>query len=134
MPGFDRTGPMGQGSRTGGGRGPCGGGQSYGRGYGGGGYGRGYGGGGYGRGYGYGGGGYGGGGGGGGGLGRGGMPRGGGRGRGFGGGRGFQQWAPPVPAPAWSEEDERQALRAEAADMESRMKEVEARLADLDKA
>lgn len=34
MPGFDRTGPMGQGPMTGRGLGPCGGGKAYGRGYG----------------------------------------------------------------------------------------------------
>jgi len=34
MPGFDQTGPMGQGPMTGRGLGPCGGGMAYGRGYG----------------------------------------------------------------------------------------------------
>ena len=46
MPGFDRTGPSGQGPRTGRGLGPCGGGQAFGRGRGAGrgmGFGRGYG-------------------------------------------------------------------------------------------
>ena len=42
MPGFDGTGPMGQGALTGRGLGPCGGGMAYGR-RGGGGFGRGFG-------------------------------------------------------------------------------------------
>ncbi|MBN2081631.1 DUF5320 domain-containing protein [bacterium] len=68
MPGFDRTGPRGQGPLTGGGRGPCGGGRYANRGdY---------------SGYG---------------LGRGGRPYGGGRGYGYGGGRGMGRggWVAP---------------------------------------
>ncbi len=42
MPGFDQTGPLGQGPMTGRGLGPCGGGMGYGRGFGRG-YGRGFG-------------------------------------------------------------------------------------------
>lgn len=112
MPGFDRTGPRGQGPLTGGGRGYCGSGRA--------GLGD--------RGYG---------------VGRGGAPWGGGRGRCWGGGgrgrwggggqgpggggRGGWNRALPVPG------DEREALRAEAADMEARLQAVQARLAELDK-
>jgi hypothetical protein len=59
------------------------------------------------------------------------MPRGGGRGRCWGGGRG---WDYPVSPPPWTEEDERQALAAEAADAEARLQAIQQRLAQLERA
>jgi len=110
MPGFDRTGPLGAGPRTGWGRGLCGpttgarGSLWHGRGFFGG-------------------------------IGRGGLPWGGGRGRCFGGRGGWfpfgwgapSGWAPAVP-------DEPEALRAEIAAAKEEIAALEARLAELEKA
>lgn len=116
MPGFDRTGPRGEGPMTGGGRGLC---NSYGSGYG--------------RPYGF----YG--------VGRGGMPWGGGRGRAWGGGRGrgrgfgragFGGWdypyANPV-APGPSEDDEKRYLADQMSALEDELRAIKERLAELDK-
>lgn len=108
MPGFDGTGPQGQGPLTGGGFGYCrpGVGQpgAQDRVYG---------------------------------VGRGGMPRGGGRGRAFGGGRGrrFAGWGravAPVPAPLTNEEEvaqlqqQSQAMQQQLADIQARINELTA--------
>ena len=115
MPGFDRTGPMGQGARTGGGWGYCGPGTEateqvppLARG-----------------------------------LGRGGAPWGGGRGRGRGGGRRGGGYGPPaydhaVPPyaapfqqPAWTPEQEVQALQNQASLLEQQLQQIRARMDDL---
>ncbi len=83
------------------------------------------------------------------GVGRGGLPRGGGRGRCYGGGRGWgrgwfgRYWQPPVagagqarggmpPSNASSPEQERAALRAQADRLESMLKDIQSRLAEID--
>ena len=105
MPGFDRTGPVGQGSRTGWGRGPCGSRQGRGTSFLGGFFG---------------------------GVGRGGAPWGGGRGRCFGSGKGW--WGRgaffgSAPTP----EQEAEALKAELSAARSELAAMEARLEELKK-
>ena len=112
MPGFDGTGPKGEGPMTGGGRGFCNPGHA----------GR--------RPYGF----YG--------VGRGGMPWGGGRGRAWGGGRGQGRgwWSGPgrgygwgFAAPQPDAEDERAYLADQLSALESEMREIKERLKELDK-
>ncbi|MBW1708627.1 MAG: DUF5320 domain-containing protein [Deltaproteobacteria bacterium] len=110
MPGYDRTGPQGQGPMTGGGFGLCGGGRSTGRRF---------------TGLG---------------IGRGSRPGGGGGGRAFGGGRRQQGvfrhgYAGNYPVfdtvkPAGSESE---FLKTQADDLRARLSEIEARLADMEK-
>lgn len=111
MPGFNGTGPMGMGPRTGGGRGLCppGSGASYG----------------YGAGFARG-------------AGRGGIPRGGGRGRAWGGGRGWQgayaagpegafNFTPQAPA------TEIEMLRSRSVAMEQELRQMRARIEELER-
>jgi hypothetical protein len=102
MPGFDGTGPMGMGSRTGGGRGFCPPGPGAAYGYGAGLY----------RG-----------------AGRGGIPRGGGRGYAWGGGRG-RGWYGPA-APAWSPEQESAMLESQASALEQELQRLRSRIDEL---
>jgi hypothetical protein len=111
MPGFDGTGPVGSGPRTGGGFGFCppGSGPFFSRGL----YG----------------------------AGRGGFPRGGGRGRAWGGGRGrrwadYPPPAPPAPYPAASgpaSGDEAAFLREQAKGLQSELEAVRQRLEELER-
>ena len=122
MPGFDRTGPMGQGPRTGGGFGYCppGSGPAYGTGW----VGRG--------------------------AGRGGLPWGGGRGRVWGGGRG-RAWGGgrgwgrqamvggypppywgPMPMTQWTPQQELEALQAQAQAVEGELQSIRQRIAELE--
>lgn len=116
MPGFDGTGPMGQGPRTGGGFGYCspGSGPAAGTGW----VGRG--------------------------AGRGGAPWGGGRGRAWGGGRGWgwrammggfggypvPNWGAP-PSTGWTPQQELEALQAQAKAMEEDLQSIRQRIAEL---
>ncbi len=110
MPGFDGTGPRGEGPMTGGSRGYCAIGRIAPR---------------WNRWYGYG-------------VGRGGIPWGGGRGRAWGGGRGrwwrgyapcaYEPWVPPV-----SVEDEKAYLRDSLKDLQDEMNAMKARLEELEK-
>jgi hypothetical protein len=107
MPGFDGTGPMGMGARTGGGRGFCppGAGQAYG--YGAGAF----------RG-----------------SGRGGIPWGGGRGRAWGGGRGRGGFGPVAPAwgaADWSPDQESAFLRNQTAFLEQELQRLRSRIDEL---
>jgi hypothetical protein len=114
MPGYDGTGPLGQGPRTGGGFGFCppGSGPAYGAGW----YGRG--------------------------AGRGGLPWGGGRGRVWGGGRGWgwrmmsggypsSYWGAP-PFAQWTPQQELEALQAQAQAMEGDLENIRQRIAQLE--
>jgi len=114
MPGFDGTGPLGQGPRTGGGFGYCspGSGPAYGVG-----------------GFAYG-------------VGRGGFPRGGGRGRAWGGGRGWgwqamsggyppPNWGAP-PVAQWTPQQELEALQAQAQAMDGELQSIRQRITELE--
>jgi len=114
MPGFDGTGPLGQGPRTGGGFGYCppGSGPAYGTGW----IGRG--------------------------AGRGGLPWGGGRGRAWGGGRGWgwramvggyqpPTWG-PMPMAQWTPQQELEALQAQAQAMEGDLQSIRQRITELE--
>ena len=107
MPGFDGTGPRGQGPRTGGGFGYCA--PGSGPGYGAGGFPRG--------------------------AGRGGFPWGGGRGRAWGGGRGWggqsMYGGYPPPAAQWTPEQELESLQMQAQAMEQELQSIRQRITEL---